>query len=245
MEKSLTLLREQDGILDDWSDLCILPGQNITEQIRKRMEETDIFVFLVSPDFIASKPCREEWLRAIKIASERSSIFCVPVILSDCAWKDLEGMSKLLALPKDGNPIKNFSGQRKRRGKQVYEGLKGLMEQLRKTFTIKDDFRKEMETTEFLSQEQVSLQSIFVFPNLSFATTSEDEIEKTIRNENELLENDYILVHGERLSGKTALCRYLFLTLVDRSVPVLYVDLENNRSKGEHEGFLRSLSASI
>ena len=40
------------------------------------------------------------------------------------------------------------------------------------------------------------------------------------------------MIHGERLSGKTALCCYLFLTLVNRGVPVLYIDLDEvNRRK--------------
>lgn len=32
MEKSLTLLRDQDGILKDWSDQQILPGQHISKK---------------------------------------------------------------------------------------------------------------------------------------------------------------------------------------------------------------------
>ena len=70
MEKSLTLLRDQDGILKDWSDRRIFPGQDIPEKIREQFKETDIFVFLLSSHFITSSPCQEEWSRASKIASE-------------------------------------------------------------------------------------------------------------------------------------------------------------------------------
>ena len=152
MEKSLTLLRDQDGILKDWSDQQILPGQHISKKIREQIMETDIFVFLLSQDFIASEPCREEWSLASKIASERPSIIRVPIILSECSWKDMEGMSQLKALPKDGKPIKNFQ-DKEIAWQQVYEGLKEVIEQLRKTFTIKDGFRQEMEKTDFLSQK--------------------------------------------------------------------------------------------
>ena len=227
MEKALSLLRDQDRILEDWSDQKILPGQHITEKIRERMQETDIFAFLLSQDFIASEPCMEEWNLARKIASKRQSVFLVPIILSDCSWKDMEDMSQLKALPIDGQPIKNFPHE-ETGWLQVYEGLKNVINHLRKTFTIKDDFRKEMEKTDSLSQNHIHLQSIFVFPAISSypARSGKGEIEKTIRNENELLKNDYSLVHGERLSGKTALCCYLFLTLFYRHVPVLYIDLD-------------------
>ena len=47
MEKALSLLR-REKLLQDWSDLNILPGQPISKEIRKKMDETDIFVFLLS-----------------------------------------------------------------------------------------------------------------------------------------------------------------------------------------------------
>ena len=166
MEESLTLLRDQDSILNDWSDQKILPGQHITKKIKERMPETDIFTFLLSQDFIASEPCTEEWKLARKIASERHSVFLVPIILSDCSWKDMEGMSKLKALPIDGQPIKSFPHE-ETGWLQVYEGLKEVINHFRKTFTIKDDFRKEMEKTDSLSQNHIPLQSIFVFPAIS------------------------------------------------------------------------------
>ena len=102
LEDSLTLLKEQDNILDDWSDTSIRPGQSIPKAIVDRMNVSHVFVFLVSPHFIASPACREEWNRAGQIANDRFA-FRVPIILSNCAWKDLAGMSELKALPNDGN----------------------------------------------------------------------------------------------------------------------------------------------
>ena len=171
MEETLTLLRDQHGILKDWSDRQILPGQRIPEEIQGKIKDTDIFAFLLSPHFIASTECRKEWLQACQIANERPSVVLVPIILSDCPWKDMEGMSQFKALPEDGKPIKKFRDQ-DTAWQQVYGGLRILIEQLRKTFTIRDEFRKEMEKTDFLSQNHINLQSIFVFPRLSSYTTS-------------------------------------------------------------------------
>ena len=123
MEKSLTLLRDQDGILKDWSDRQILPGQRISEKIQEKMKDTDIFVFLLSSHFIASEECRKEWLQACKIANERQSVVLVPTILSNCSWKNMDGMSQLKALPEDGKPIKTFQ-DKDTAWQQVYDGLK-------------------------------------------------------------------------------------------------------------------------
>ena len=83
MERALTLLREQDGILRDWSDQEILPGQNISNKIREQMQKTQIFVFLLSQDFIASEECRKEWKFACEMADEKQPIIRVPIILSE------------------------------------------------------------------------------------------------------------------------------------------------------------------
>ena len=86
MEKSLTMLKT-NGCLEDWSDRSILPGERISEKIRTKMNEVNIMVFLLSPDFLSSEECRKEWEYA-KLLSERKLLFRLPVILKDCAWKD-------------------------------------------------------------------------------------------------------------------------------------------------------------
>ena len=97
METSLSLLRDQDGILDEWSDHKILPGQNIPAKIKEQIKLSDICVFLMSQDFLASEACKEEW----HLAGQVPSIVRVPVILSECSWKDMDGVSQFMALPND------------------------------------------------------------------------------------------------------------------------------------------------
>ena len=48
MEKSLALLKKQD-LLHQWSDREILPGQRISREIRAKMVQANIIVFLLSP----------------------------------------------------------------------------------------------------------------------------------------------------------------------------------------------------
>ena len=241
MEESLSLLRDQDKILKTWSDNNILPGQNIPDKIEEKINSTNIIVFLVSQNFIASRECMKEWFRACEISQKNPSYVRIPIILSECAWKDMEGMSTLKALPIDANPIEKFDDIESA-WQQIYQGIKDVIENLRRQFVIKELFREEMEKTEFLSQNRVKLSDIFIFPAMcSYATEEKNnDVEIEINNENDLLKNNYTLIHGERLSGKTALCRHLFCTLADAGKPVLYIDLGNIGKKANENIFNRA-----
>ncbi|MCS1407159.1 MAG: hypothetical protein M2R45_00316 [Verrucomicrobia subdivision 3 bacterium] len=233
MEKALKKL-EHDGSLTSWHDGKILPGQSISNKIKKKLENSDIIVFLMSQDFIASNECRKEWSEACNIKEKKPRVALVPVILKECAWRDIRGMSDLKALPEDAKPVAQFDSP-DTAWQQVYEGIKNLTEKLAKDFTLKDEFRKEVEKTKFIAQEHISLQEIFVFPQLSYDIDSYRD--KSVRDVAELLRNDHVLIYGEQLSGKTTLCRHLFLTLVEDDKPVIYIDLETVTRKAKSELF--------
>ena len=239
MEKALFGL-QRNNLLRGWSDLNILPGQTISKEIRKKMDEADIFVFLLSPDFIFSDECMKEWEYAKQRASERKPIFRIPIILRDCSWKDLLSNDDIKALPEDGKPVANFDNK-DTAWQQVYTGIKAVISQLKETFTPKSDFISELEKTDFVSLEHVKLQDIFVFPTLSYYSpqAKDGPLEKeTIRDQAELLGKKYVLIHGEEMSGKTALGRYLFLSLAnDPSTPVLHIDLQEVSRKSKEEVF--------
>lgn len=232
MERSLTLLANLG--LRQWSDKSILPGENISDKITNKMEESDIFAFLISPNFIASSPCRKEWEHAVALANKNRPVVLVPIIVSDCAWQDLENMSEVKALPNDAKPILSFR-DRNLAWKQIYDGLKLVIHKLRNTFVVKTDFRKEMEQTEFISQDYASLDELFVFPQLSSHPDNSADFSTSITFDDAqaIIDEKRAVIYGERLSGKTALCRHLFLKLISREAPVLFLDLETiskNRS---------------
>ena len=233
MEKALSLLRRKN-LLKDWSDLRILPGQTISKEIRKKMDEADILAFLLSPDFIASDECMKEWNYAKKLDSEGKPIFRIPIILRDCSWKDLLSNDGIKALPKDGNHVANFR-DKDTAWQQVYEGIKEVIHQLKATFTARAEFIDEMEKTDFVSLDHVKLQDIFVFPTLTYYPPQAKDgplAKETFTDKAELLAKKYLLIHGEEMSGKTALGRSLFLFLAgDPSTPVLHIDLQEVSKK--------------
>src|SRR5262245_19843696 len=73
----------------DWED--IPPTSDWRERIQRGIEEADGFLFLLSPDSIASKVCREECEHAIQNGKR-----LIPVVVLDVDSKDvLPAMAKI------------------------------------------------------------------------------------------------------------------------------------------------------
>ena len=239
MEKSLRLLK-RNNLLEEWSDQKILPGRRIAPAIREKMEEAEIFVFLLSRNFIASDECMKEWEWAKAAYASDRFIFRIPIILEDCAWLDLlDSDDDVKALPKDGASISSFDSAATA-WQQIYDGIKSVIEELRRNFTPKSTFLNEMEQTEFLSQENISLQDIYIFPRLTTYAPQSGKVQisdEIITDQDHLLAKMHALVHGPEMSGKTALSRSLFLYLVKKTLPVLYVDTGQCNSKNVERNF--------
>jgi hypothetical protein len=103
LETHLSMLRRQ-GVISMWHDRRILPGDNIDDIIMRELEQADIVLLLVSPDFLASEYCYGvEVARALdRHAAGEARV--IPVILRPCDWHTAP-FGKLRALPTDGRPV--------------------------------------------------------------------------------------------------------------------------------------------
>ena len=101
---------QRDGLLDAWHDRKILAGGQFSDDIDIELDRFDLFLPLVSPDFLHSRYCYEiEMSRAIERASA-SDVHIVPIILEPCDWHS-SPLSKFKALPKDGKPISDWTNE--------------------------------------------------------------------------------------------------------------------------------------
>jgi len=96
-----------------WHDAHIEPGQEWKHSIDSRLNETDLFLLLVSIDFMNSHFIHQvEFKYAVERHRENKSII-IPVITRECPWNfvDFEfddykfNLSELQVLPDDGKPI--------------------------------------------------------------------------------------------------------------------------------------------
>ncbi len=106
LQKHLAALKHQ-GLIDGWHDRRIDAGDEFENVIDQHLLDARVILLLVSADFIASRYCHEvEMTRALERHRDGEARV-IPVILRPCDWKDLP-FGKLLAVPKDGKPVKSW-----------------------------------------------------------------------------------------------------------------------------------------
>lgn len=103
----LTTLK-RDGYITEWSDRMILAGDDLDDTIEKELENADIFLLLVSPDFIASDYCVGREMRRALERHKNGQARVVPIIVEPCDWKSMDNLCQLRAIPKDGRPISKW-----------------------------------------------------------------------------------------------------------------------------------------
>jgi len=109
LETHLSLLR-REGLLEEWHDRKIVPGQNWEEVLDSNLETSDIILLLISSDFIASDYCYEKEMRRALERHDKGEATMIPVIVRPCDW-ERSPFSKLQALPKDIKPITKWTNR--------------------------------------------------------------------------------------------------------------------------------------
>ena len=223
---------KQNGSIEDWYDRKIIAGKNFQEAIDNKLEDADIVCLFISANFFNSEACMEEKRNSLELR-KKQGITIMPIILSACGWQDDNDISSLLALPTDGKPISEFDNLDSA-WNLVYKGLKDVIGNVLKIKRLKISvkFLKFLQNTELLSKAHsqkdiVFLEDIFIYPELSKFDNFR-EYEKKI-NSNDLIKDFFnyskVLLAGENQSGKTTLCKKIFIELKKRNfVPVYIVD---------------------
>ena len=108
LEIHLSFLKRENQI-KTWHDGEIFPGQNIDTEIKNNLENADVILLLISPDFINSEYC---WEVEMKSAMERhydGKAIVIPIIgVPTSGWQEAP-FGKLKALPEDGKAISSWT----------------------------------------------------------------------------------------------------------------------------------------
>lgn len=107
----LAVLR-RDQRIEEWYDRDILAGGEFDTEIAGRLESFDLFLILVSPDFLASDYCVEREMERALERHDSGDVRVVPIILEPCDWM-ATALGGLKALPKDGTPISEWPSENK------------------------------------------------------------------------------------------------------------------------------------
>jgi len=106
LEKHLTILKRQ-GFIETWHDRRITAGEELSPEIDRNLETSDVVLLLVSSDFLASDYCYDIEMKHALKRHDSGSARVIPVILRPCDWHDAP-FGKLLATPPDGKAVTRF-----------------------------------------------------------------------------------------------------------------------------------------
>jgi len=97
----------RDGQLREWTDKDIYAGSQLDATISRELESSQLFIALLSPDYIASGYCYEKEFKKALEMQKQGAMIIVPVICEPCDWLNTP-FSEFKALPKDGKPISDW-----------------------------------------------------------------------------------------------------------------------------------------
>ena len=232
LAKHLAPLKE-DFCIDEWDDRKIQAGQKLHEEIDKQLETADLVLLLISPDSLASPECKREMRKALKEKEKRDAIV-IPVIVRPCSWQDHEKIASLLAIPKDGKPITKWDN-RDEAFLNVYKKVREIVESI--PFRLRSEFKDDLTKVEFISQhrESIRLDDLFVFPAIKDEYNSHQ-----ISNLGDLWKkNKHVILKGDDRSGKTVICRKLFLDEVENGTPTILISGSDITSPVNHEYLIK------
>ncbi len=84
-----------------WSDADIPPGEPWNDEIRKKLEETELFIPLVSVNFFNSDFIEKVELPFAEAQRRLGRAFMIPVLLNHCGYKHDPVIGALEVIPKD------------------------------------------------------------------------------------------------------------------------------------------------
>jgi hypothetical protein len=88
------------GQIDAFSDEQIPPGDCWDPLLRKKLDEADIIILLISANFLGSSYCMTKELRIAMGRHRLGAATVIPVIVSECDWAALP-INKIQCFPKD------------------------------------------------------------------------------------------------------------------------------------------------
>ena len=132
LEAHLSLLRRQ-GLLADWHDHKILPGEDRARSIDEHLETASLILLLISPDFLASEYCYGVEMQRALERKQNGEVQVIPIILRPVDWESAP-FAHLQCLPRDSRAITEWEN-RDAALRDIARGIRSAIEQLRSTST--------------------------------------------------------------------------------------------------------------
>ena len=103
LKTALSLMKRQ-GLISEWHDQDIIPGQEWTNEINKHLKTADVILLLVSSDFLDSEYCYTNEMELAIQRHEAGEAYIIPIILRPCEWKH-SPLGRFHALPQRAKTV--------------------------------------------------------------------------------------------------------------------------------------------
>lgn len=103
LDEQLSVLKREAPIQTFW-DGDLEPGVEWHPEIKDELKNADVVLFLVSPQFLASRYCQQVELPAALDLHDCGLTVAIPIVLRPCAWQET-ALGRLQAIPRGGKPI--------------------------------------------------------------------------------------------------------------------------------------------
>lgn len=221
--KHLKIL-EREKLITSWYDRKILAGFDIDEEILQNLEDSQIILFLISPDFMASDYVQSVEVQRANQLMENGRSLLIPIIIRQSHWEGIP-FSRKNALPRDGKPIKHWDDADDA-WYNIIEELTKLINTINQKngveelliddgkYELQSNFKEWLESTNVQFQhrhkEKIYLSDLYIFPDLKRFSEKIEELDTFSNSQTLLDEKKYYCIIGDDQSGKTALCKQYF-----------------------------------
>lgn len=173
LQKHLAQLRREGGI-EDWTDNAINPGGSLSNEINIALKQAEVFIALVSPDYLNSNYCYEKEFAEAKRRHEEGSIKIIPVILEPCDWQNTP-FGAIKALPKDGKAVALWNNQN--------TAMMAVAEHLRNIARMGDSDTPTMTKVESISTKKYKIKKDFdSIEKMEFVDKAFQDVTKKIQD---------------------------------------------------------------
>lgn len=99
---------KRNGWLDIWDDRDILAGADWRAEIGQAMAKSDVAIFLLNADFLASDFCMDVEVAAFLERHDKDGTLILFLVSDHCSWDEFNFIKRTQLLPRDARPIIDF-----------------------------------------------------------------------------------------------------------------------------------------
>ncbi len=110
IEKQLRVLQ---GTLDIWTDRQIGTGEDWRHEIEDALQKAQVAILLVSANSLTSKFILDDEITNMLLRRDQEGLKIIPIIVSDCAWRQIKWLAQMQVRPRDGKALQGMSAAKK------------------------------------------------------------------------------------------------------------------------------------